>query len=434
MNTKIFGFYLILLFFPVFSYSGIPPRNPFVVLRINGTEYQPNAEIHVRPGERLVVEAILMGGKRDYCSDPDKYANVGKNTVINTKGEDGMSFTIGDGTFRGTWTLKNETAVFSSAEGLTVSPKQTSGTIQRTAIIEIPKSGYSKIYLKVKSETNWHYVRHTQAGKQEQDENNKGESTFYFVIGTEEGVWYSSANITAKGIDNFSVRNSLDRIQSLYRQIEERLMKKDYSGAEMQINNLKTSISDLKSTVETQKQKDKNFTCEITFIGLPSDIPMQDLSKIKIMADKWKEMALIAQGNVSRINTMLLNSQMGFSANVLRSVFKNYINWGTSIPTGAEDLLSIYDPNNIFGPVDLPRKFLGFYEEANNDASILQNQVRTIKLLSELRKFYEEKMTNSTTERRELFKIINDLKPLEEKDSALRTYFSSLGWAKFRSR
>jgi hypothetical protein len=125
---------------------------------------------------------------------------------------------------------------------------------------------------------------------------------------------------------------------------------------------------------------------------------------------------------------------MGFSANVLRSVFKNYINWGTSIPTGAEDLLSIYDPNNIFGPVDLPRKFLGFYEEANNDASILQNQVRTIKLLSELRKFYEEKMTNSTTERRELFKIINDLKPLEEKDSALRTYFSSLGWAKFRSR
>jgi len=74
--------------------ASIPPRTPFVVLRVDGTDYKAGSEIKVRQGERIIVEAVLMGGKRDYGSNPNTYANVGRNTVVLSQGENGMSFQI----------------------------------------------------------------------------------------------------------------------------------------------------------------------------------------------------------------------------------------------------------------------------------------------------------------------------------------------------
>jgi len=400
LNFKVMVKYIsiaFLLSFYVIIAQAEPPRTPFVVLRIDGKEYQPNGEIKVRPGQRIQVIAKLMGGKRDYCSNPDKYANVGKTTVIQTKGEDGMSFYIGDGTFRGTWSLTSESAKFSSAEGMIITPNS---DIKNSALLEMPKSGIGKIYLKVEGETNWHYTRYTQAGRTDTDEKNNGTSTFYFVIESEDGVWYSSANIVAKGRESFSVRNNLDQIQGFYDQIHANLIKKNFSGAQLQIDNLKNYVAELKKTIDDEKTKDSEFKCEITFIGLPTSIVMDHSNQLDLLGDKWREMYFITQANVSSINDMLLKVQEGFSANVLRSVFKNYINWGTSIPTGAYDMLTLYDPNNILGPLDMPRKVMDWWEEANGDANILSNQVQTIKMLSTLRKFYMERMTYSIDERK----------------------------------
>ncbi|HPG73814.1 MAG TPA: hypothetical protein PLM49_05940, partial [Bacteroidales bacterium] len=77
---------IVILLFALLGYAAEQPRTPFVVLRINGVEYNEGAEIRVRPGEKIQVEAVLMGGRRDYCSNPNTYANVGKNTVIESQG------------------------------------------------------------------------------------------------------------------------------------------------------------------------------------------------------------------------------------------------------------------------------------------------------------------------------------------------------------
>lgn len=405
------------------------PRTPYVVLKVNGTEYKSGEAINVRPGERITVEAILMGGKRDYCSNPQKYANVGKNTVITSQGNDGMSFYIGDGTFRGTWSLTSEIATFTGSTDVKVTPMTGSNQKKTEAIIEIPQSGYGQVYIKVKVQSKWHYVRNTQAGKTEQDETNDGDGTFYFKIELEDGVWYSSANLTAKGTENFSIRNSLDAVQRSYDDIYNAILKKEFSNMNMYVSNLKSTISSLKTTIEQEKAKDANLQCDVTFIGLPTSIAMKNINSLETMSVKWKELFMISQENVSRINDMLLKVQMGFSSNVLKSVFKNYINWGTSIPTSATDFLTLYDPSNVIGAVALPGKVMSWWEDANSDASVLQNQSQTIKMLSELRNFYMERMTKSVEERKQIEQVLTELKPVKLLHEELKTYFAGISWA-----
>ncbi len=428
MKKTILAFTLIILGLAVFA--GDPPRDPFVVLKVNGTEYQNGAEIKVRSGERIQVEAILMGGKRDYCSNPQKYANTGKNTVILSQGENGMSFSINEGQFTGDWKLKDEKATFSSGSEVVITTSA-SGTVQRTANVEFKPGNYQKVFFKVNSTTNWHYVRNTPGGKTEQDETNTGTATFYFVIEAEQGGWYSSNNIKATGKEDFSVRNNLDRIQGFYDLIEKALLEKNWSSAQMQWGNLKNSIGELKTNIDRAKQKDPSYNCEVTLIGLPSDVSMGHIADLKIMSEKWKENWQICSDNAQEINKMLLDKQMNFSANVLRSVFKNYISWGTSIPSSAPDLFTLYDPKGIFTAVDLPRKVMGWYEDSEKDATILKDQAGTIQHLNELLAFYEKRRDNFTAERQALVDIINSLKPAETLNAEMKTYISSAKAVKF---
>jgi hypothetical protein len=414
--------------------AGEQPRTPFVVLIVNGITYNNGDEIKVRQGERIKVEAVLMGGRRDYCSDPNKYANVGKNTVIESSGEYGISFNINNGQFRGKWTLTSEIAKFSSGEKVKIEEITTNKNVQREAYVQIPQGDYSKVFFKVQSQTKWHYVRNTPAGQKEEDETNDGTATFNFVITQESGSWYSSINIVAKGTEDFSIRNRLDDIQKFYKLIENYLQKKDFKNADMQISNLKNSIADLKKLIAEKKQKDAQFDCNLSFIGLPTDISMEHLNKINAMSLKWKENFSISQANAQKINEMLLDKQMVFSANILRSVFKNYINWGTSIPTGAEDILTIYDPNNIFGPIDIPRKIMDWYTTAESDASILKDQANSIKNMSELREFYLDRSRRFVEESKKLNELKTELKPVNDKNTLLKQYFSTLGWATWREK
>ncbi|MDD3859464.1 MAG: hypothetical protein PHW83_04645 [Bacteroidales bacterium] len=406
-------------------FAGIPPRDPFVVLRVNGVEYKADAEITVRSGERIKVEAVLMGGKRDYCSNPQTYANVGQNTVILSQGENGMSFEINGNQFTGDWKLVDEKAVFSSGPDVVITPSG-SGNINRTANVEFKPGNYSKVFFKVTSTNNWHYVRNTPAGRTEQDETNTATATFYFVIEVEEDLWFSSNNIKATGTEDFSVRNNLDRIQEFYDLIEKALLEKNWSSAQMHWGNLKNSLGELQTNIDRAKEKDKNYTCNVTLIGLPSDVSMGHITDLKTMSGQWTECYKICSENYTMINEKLLTNKLGFSENVLRSIFKNYISWGTSIPTSAPDILTIYDPKNIFTPLDLPRKVMGWYEDAQNDASILKDQVGNIQYLNTLSDFYKQKMDNSVVEKQALVDIMNELKPVEAMHAEMGAYVQSV--------
>jgi len=443
--------FIIMILSTIIMFSGNPPRKPFIIIKINGKTYKNGSEVIVRPGERITAEAILMGGRRDYCSNPQKYANVGRNTIIESYGENGMSFSINNGQFKGKWSLTEEAAIFTSANNVKITSVK-NGIISRISRIKIPQSDdYSKIYLKVKSKTKWHYVKHTPAGKSEKNKENEAFATVYLILKDGSGfddntnetdttkteevdeVWYSSRNIIAKGMENFTVRNELNEVQKFYNLIEKYLLKNDQKNCLIQIQNLKNYVNEVKRAINDAKQKNPEYNCKVTLIGLPTDLSMEHLNKLEVLKSKWKERFLISQVNSSKINDLLLQSQMGFSANVLKSVIKNYVNWGSGLPTGVENILTIYDPKNIFGVIDLPRNVLAWYQDAENDAGILKNQVMNIKRLTELRNFYLDNSANSVKESKKLHEIIKDFDFAKKQNTTLEQYFKSisgLNWVK----
>jgi hypothetical protein len=403
------------------------PREPFIVLMVNGKEYKQGDEIVVRFGEKLSVEAILKGGRRDYCSNPQKYANVGKTVIIESSGEDGMSFDVNRGQFKGTWSLKEEFSLFTSS--LKVSITQTGrGSVQRSAIILIPQSNVSTILLKVKSSTTWYYERKSAAGKSQKNETNEASATFNLVVKQEEGVWYSSANIVAKGVEDFTVRNELNEVQKFYNKTQQYLLNKDYTSAGREIQNLKNYIGEVKRAINDAKQKNSNYECDVTFVGLPTHMTMEYRYKLNLLFDKWKERFYISQANMAKVNNMLLDTQMTFSANVLRSIFKNYLSWTGNMPPAMEDVPGLLASDAI-GRLDMPRQLMGWYTDALKDASILKNQVETIKKLTELRTFYLDNISSYVKERAEIKLLIDEYDTDKQIARELKQYFEGLDWA-----
>lgn len=431
---KPFYLFLFLLAFTSvqLTFAAEPIPDPFIELTVNGQIYKNGDKIETRPGERLKVTAAIQGGRRYYCSMPEKYANIGKTTEIVSKGDDGMFFTVQGGSqFRGEWKLANETAMFSSSGEVTIEPLPQQGIKQTDAFITLPKSGISQTYLKVRVNTLWKYERKTPAGITNQEEENKAEASFTLVLSTVADGWYSSENIVVSGTEDFSLRNKIDQIQRFYKEIETALLAKNFNGARMHITNLQTSLNTLKSEIERLKREKPGFECNVSLMGSPSDLSMDNLNKLEKMSDLWKTQYDIASENTLKINQLLLNKQMGLTTNIMKSVLKNYIEWGTSLPSDWTDFVASFDLTSTANGVLMPVKMSQWYESAGEDSSILKDQAMGIKMLSELREFYQERTKLSVEERKQLINNKNELLPVKAMDAQLKAYLGSLTWLKW---
>ncbi|HCR90086.1 MAG TPA: hypothetical protein DIW50_06430 [Prolixibacteraceae bacterium] len=417
------------------SFGADPMRQPFVEITVNGKAYSPGDKIDTRPGERLKITASLKGGRRDYCSMPEKYANIGQTTEIVSKGDDGMFFTVqGGGQFRGEWQLANETAKFSSSGEVVIEPLPQQGVKQTEAFVTLPKSGLSQTYLKVRANTLWKYQRTTPAGVTNQEETNQGEGSFTLVLTTTAGGWYSSENIVVSGTENFSVRNKLDQVQRFYKEIETALQAKNFNAARMHVANLQTSINSLKTEIERQKRENSNFECEVSLLGTPTDLTMGHLGLFQKMSDHWKNEYMIAQGNTQKINALLLNKQMNLTNNIMKSVMKNYIDWYQPIPNNLSDLIYVYEPTRQLTKYAYPLNIMEWYSNSLEDASILKDQVQGVSMLKQLQTFYSERASKTIAERKEIVDLVNALLPTKAIDEQLKTYLGGLSWLKWTSK
>lgn len=432
MKIQLFTLIVALFLTSLVSFAAEPFRKPFVELTINGQILAPGQKAEVRPGEKVKVTAVLRGGRRDYCSMPEKYANVGQNTEIVSKGDDGMFFTIQGGTqFRGDWKLANETATFSSSGEVVIEQLPQQGIKQTEANITLPKSGLGQTFLKVNVKTQWKYKKTTPAGTTDTEEENTGDGTFYLVLSGASDSWYSSENIVVKGTENASVRNKLDQIQQFYTEIGKAIQAKNMNGAQMQISNLKNALNSLKAEIERLKRESSSFECEISLMGSPTDLTMNQLEKLQKLADLWKKQYDIASANTLKINQILLNKQIGLTNNVMKSVIKNYIDWANPIPSDWTDLIEMHNPSHMLGIATLPVKALSWNTEAREDASVLKDQVMGIQMLSELRTFYQGRTQSSVEERKLIVDTQNKLLPAKAIDTQLKSYFMGLSWLKW---
>jgi len=352
-----------------------PMRKPFIEISVNGKVYTSGAKIEVRPGEKIQVTSVLRGGRRDYCSMPEKYANIGQTTEILSKGDDGMFFTVQGGSqFRGEWTLANESATFSSSGEVVIEPLPQQGIKQTEAFVTLPKSGISQTYLKITANTLWKYKRTTPAGTTNTEETNTGTDTFYLVLSGAADAWYSSENIVVSGTENFSLRNKLDQVQRFYKEIETALLAKNYNGARLHVTNLQSSINSLKTEIERLKRENSSFECQVSLMGSPTDLSMGHISLLEKMSEHWKSEFLIAQVSKQKVNQMLLDKRLNLTNNIMKSVMKNYIDWFLPIPNNLSDVISAYGPTHYLAPLAYPVNILEWYNNALEDGSILKDQ------------------------------------------------------------
>jgi len=435
MKTLSLSLFCLMIMLSLVTTAADPMRKPFVEISLNGQTFGPGQKAEVRPGEKVKITATLRGGRRDYCSMPEKYANVGQNTEIVSKGDDSMFFTIqGGAQFRGDWKLATETATFSSSGDVIVEPLPQQGNKQTDAYITLPKSGLGQTFLKVKVNTLWKYQRTTPAGTTNTEEENNGEDTFYLVLTGASGSWYSSQNIVVTGTENFSVRNKLDQIQNFYNEIEAALKAKNMNGARMHYANLQNAINSLKTEIDRQKRENSSFECEVSLLGSPTDLSMDHLNRLQKLSDLWKTQYDIASANTLKINQILLNKQMSLTNNIMKSVIKNYLNWASPIPNDDTDLLTLYNPSQLLGIAVLPLKITNWMENSTEDASVLKDQVQGVQMLNELRTFYQERTQKSTEERKLIMNTITTLLPVKAFDTQIKGYLSGQSWLKWTAK
>jgi hypothetical protein len=404
-------------------FAAEPQPQPFVRLKVNGAVQGNGARFSGRPGERLTMEARVYGGRRAWCMEPQRYANIGRNTVVEANGEDGLTFTTGPG-FRGVWKLQSESAAWWGQLG----PDTQVAPNSSTAVITVPARPGSYA-LQVKAKATWHYDRYSQGNHVEQTENNDAEGNYTLVVEQAEGTWFSSANVLATGAPDDDLRFRLQSLQQRFDVISRQLIDGEVSLAQSNLAGLRETLQTIRSRIAQLKRDKPGFNCAITFIGSPADKAMKRVELLKKMADQWRTMHAIVTGNAQQINTMLLNTQMVFTNNVLKSVFKNYLDWGSGIP----------GPNDLFGAVPfnlqvlvVPSNVLDWYGNAQEDASILRNQALSMRKLGELREFYLKRAEEFIEESRKIHHELDQAKPVEAFAAQAQAALSGTGFATWK--
>lgn len=402
-----------------------PAPAAFLRLKTPAGQIEKGGRFTIRPGERMTLGVRVFGGRRAWCMEPEKYANMGRNTVIESKGENGLSFTTGPG-FNGVWKLESETAAWYGQLGDDLKPDAG----KNTATLTGPKKP-GNYALSVKATANWHYDRYSQGNHVEQTEKNEAEAAFTVVVEAVTGSWFSSANIVATGTPDDDLRFRFQNVQSLYDSVSQHLLNKKWDLARQGLESMRSTLGIIKNRLNQLKREKPGYACEITFMGLPSDKAMQRLQALQKMADQWKSMNLIASENAQKINQMLLSKQTVFTNNILKSVVKNYVDWGSGIP-GQNDLFGAV-PTHLQGLV-IPSNVLDWYTNAQEDASILKNQVLAIQQMSKLREFYLARLKASNEENRAVHDEIKANQPTNDMDAQAKGMLSGTGFASWKPK
>jgi hypothetical protein len=422
MNKLSFSLIFLFTFFlPLFTQQDKLP-SAYVELNIGKSIYKNGDKIRMRTGEKVDLLSKMNGGRRIWCMFPAKYANMGKNTKIESSGENGLSFSTGP-EFRGVWSLKSEIAAWWGQLNDQIKAVQS----QNTAILTAPNKPGTYV-LTVKLTTIWHYIRMAQGMKTEKDEEEKGEATFSVIV-EQGGNWFSSANITASGDEDNDLKFRLQTLQSRYEAISDQVLKNQYPLAKSGLEGIREELNIIKRRIE-QLQKEKKFNCEITLIGLPTDKGMKRYKTLLDLKAKYKTISITCGSNAQQINSMLLNKQMNFTNNILKSVFKNYLDWGSGLP----------NVNNFFGAVPynlsalvMPSDLMGWWEESNKDASILKNQAQSVAKLDKLRDFYLKRQKETIIEEKNILSEMEKNKATEQLDKDAKSIISGFGIVKFKA-
>lgn len=391
-----------------------PARKPFLQIKIDGKPSKIGDIITVTPGQKISISVELEGGRRDFCKFPDTYSDLAGNAQILSRGDNGITYSL-DGV-KSEWKLLSEGASYSSDNSIKIKSLPN----QHSAELTITKEKFSQSFVKASVKANWQF---SQDGKTSNEED-VAEATIYFKMEGASDVWFTSKNIRANGMKDEKILGKLNDVQSACDSIEKNFHRLNFSSVQQSIRNLQGSVNTLKSAIDEVKTENTSYQTNVSFIGLPSDDPFSDIEKFNTVKTNWTEHEALV--NDLKMKVQKLSEQpTNENKKELLGLINQYAEWLSKLPETTFKNLSDYIPEIKPEDVRLPENLAGIVAEKS-----VSDYPKT---LSDFAGFVDKRIEQVPNENQLINSIHSRLQAVRLFDGMLRSYFSSITWAEWKS-
>ncbi len=405
---------VMMVFMVGFGYSAEPLRKPFIQVKIDGKPSKTGEILTVKPGQKLMVDVEMEGGRRDYCKFPDIYADITGAAQILSRGKDGITYQT-DGK-KSEWKLIKEEIRFTPDEFIQVKPTDN----QSIAEITVSDQKFSQSYLKITIKASWQFTQNEHIKTDE----NTAEATLYFKIAGESDVWFSTQNIQATGIKNELIHEKLQDVQSACDSIELNFYRLNFPAVQQSIRNLQNSVNTLKSVVDEVKASNPSYKTNVIFIGLPSDHPFSDISALLAIKNIWDNLGTSLTDQKQQLAKLPAQATKE-SKDELVKIITIYVDWQYHLPENTFTILSRYIPDLNAEKVRMPGNIHFIAEEKT-----VTNYPQTV---GDLNAFLDQRILDLPVEIQKINSTQTRLQAVRLFDGMLRSYFSSINWAEWQS-
>ncbi len=413
--------HIILFLLIVFPLSGAEPlQKAYIELKINGQLMKDGDDLFVQKGDELSVTAQLKGGRRDYVQFPGTYANLDSKAQIITRNLNNLVYTQEGKTHE--WRMTDENIKFESDNNVLVKMIPSERQYIHRAIINISTRKLKVAYLKVKVTTDWALLINDQ---EKSKETNEAVCTINLIIKENADAWYSSANIRATGKPDSLVAEKLDNIQELYKIIEQKLVARDFSGAQAEMRNLESKIQETSALISKIKENQPNYYAGVTFIGLPSDNPVKDGETFAKIQESWTKLYSLLQEEETKF-LELDSKPENDQKRELYEIIETFDHWWHELPSEYVRVLQKYIPEETWEENLHVNYFLSFNPEKEKVSDTEQTKV-------ELQNFIEARKIKYKAENQKISATLLRLRASRLLDGMLMSYFTAIDFANWES-
>ena len=410
---SLFLILVVVLLTGLVGYTVQPLRKPFTQIRVDGKPSKSGDILTVKPGQKLLIEVEMEGGRRDYCKFPDIYADIAGKAQILSRGENGIIYQMNGE--KAEWKLTKEETLFDGQEFLQA--KTSANALN--AEITVSNTKFSQAYLKITSRTSWQF---TQNGKTTKEEN-VAEETLYFKVAGESDVWFSTRNVQAKGIRNEKVQEKLQDVQSVGDSIETNFYRLNFVAVQQSIRNFQNAVNALKSTIDEVTAGNPSYKTKVIFIGLPSDNPYKDLGIFPAINTSWIAQEALVNDQKLQLGKLPAEATKE-SQEALVRIITSYADWQNKLPQEAFKMLGRYIP--------------GFSEESTRIPESVYSiaKVKTVanysQTVTDLNAFLDQRLPLIPDEVQKINSTQARLQAVRLFDGMLRSYLSSIYWGEWK--
>jgi hypothetical protein len=408
-------FLILVMVFMVGMCSAVqPPRKPFIQIKIDDKSYKNGDILTVTPGQKMLIAVEMEGGRRDYCKFPETYSDITGTAQILSRSKDGLVYQIKDK--KAEWKLLSEDAKFTTDEYIRVNAVENKPSAELTVTSEV----FSQSYLKIVLKTSWQFSQNEQTSQ----EDNLAESTIYFKTAGSSDVWFRSENIQASGIKNEQVLDKLNAAKAECDSIENNIYKLKFSAVQLSIRDLQSAVNTLKSTIDEVIAGNPSYKVKVSFIGVPTDDPFKDIEALSVIKNKWDSLSVLVT-TLKQELVKFASKPKQENKDELIKIITTYNSWQNKLSENTFTILSRYLPEVNIENVKMPDKFILIAgDKAVPDYSTT---------LTDFHTFIDTRSIQVPDELQNINSVRTRIQAVRLYDGMLRSYFSSINWAEWKS-